>query len=349
MSVRRISSRLRRILHSLATRVPKIILHRAEVIFPALTTSMTVCVTEVEIVSRQEIGHLAVPQIIYVKPENCINNVEYSCDLDNKLFTEETNVKGHRAECSFLCDVCKKVFKSHKSLQVHKCIHSRQCRGSCDVCQKVIKKRNYLQVHKRIHSGEFCYSCDVCGKSFVQLSHLRGHVQIHSGKRPFFCDVCNKSFTERRNYKRHCQTIHCGEQSFSCDVCKKSYSSLSDLKRHLLIHSGKRSFVCSVCKKSFTQLATLKRHELIHSGDRPYSCDVCKESFTRLHILRVHLKTHKRCAGSFSQHSAELEPWTFVARIYPSYLIPLHFPSSTELSSHVCVLEVITLNVAAYK
>jgi len=40
MSVRRISPRLQKILHSLATRVPKVVLHRAEDIFPALNTSL---------------------------------------------------------------------------------------------------------------------------------------------------------------------------------------------------------------------------------------------------------------------------------------------------------------------
>jgi hypothetical protein len=40
MSVRLISPRLQNILHSLATRVPKIVLHRAEDLFPVLNTSM---------------------------------------------------------------------------------------------------------------------------------------------------------------------------------------------------------------------------------------------------------------------------------------------------------------------
>jgi len=40
MSVKRISSRLQKILHSLATRVPKVVLHRAEDIFPTLNTSL---------------------------------------------------------------------------------------------------------------------------------------------------------------------------------------------------------------------------------------------------------------------------------------------------------------------
>jgi hypothetical protein len=40
MNKRRISSRLRMILHSLATKVPKILLYRAEDMFPALKTSV---------------------------------------------------------------------------------------------------------------------------------------------------------------------------------------------------------------------------------------------------------------------------------------------------------------------
>jgi len=40
MSVRLISPRLQNMLHSLATRVPKIVLHRAEDLFPVLNTSM---------------------------------------------------------------------------------------------------------------------------------------------------------------------------------------------------------------------------------------------------------------------------------------------------------------------
>jgi hypothetical protein len=40
MSVRRILPRLLKILHSVTTRVPKIVLPRAEDLFPALPTSM---------------------------------------------------------------------------------------------------------------------------------------------------------------------------------------------------------------------------------------------------------------------------------------------------------------------
>jgi hypothetical protein len=53
--------------------------------------------------------------------------------------------------------------------------------------------------------------------------------------------------------------------------------------------------------------------------------------------------------GVFPALSAELEPWTFVARITPSYWVPLHFPSCPEFTSYLRVIEEITLNLAAYK
>jgi hypothetical protein len=40
MSARRISQRLQKILHYLASRVPKIVLHQAEDIFPSLLTGL---------------------------------------------------------------------------------------------------------------------------------------------------------------------------------------------------------------------------------------------------------------------------------------------------------------------
>jgi hypothetical protein len=57
------------------------------------------------------------PQFIYVKPDSFVDDVKYHCDLDDPLFTEETNLKKCKAECSYVCDVCNKVFKSQKSLQ----------------------------------------------------------------------------------------------------------------------------------------------------------------------------------------------------------------------------------------
>jgi hypothetical protein len=53
--------------------------------------------------------------------------------------------------------------------------------------------------------------------------------------------------------------------------------------------------------------------------------------------------------GVFPALSTELEPRTFVARITPSYLVPLHFPSWPEFTSYLRMIVELTLNLAAYK
>jgi hypothetical protein len=74
----------------------------------------TASVPEVaEIVSRQETGHLTAPEIVPVTSENDISNEDHYFDVDNELFTEETNVTEHRAECSCLCGVCNEVCRAN--------------------------------------------------------------------------------------------------------------------------------------------------------------------------------------------------------------------------------------------
>ena len=83
-----------------------------------------------------------------------------------------------------------------------------------------------------------------------------------------------------------------------------------------------------------------------YRGYSPAVCSVTQCIFlkeTSMFILEVGV-----VQGVFPAPSAVLDPWTFVARIDPSYLFPLHFPSWPELSSYVRVLEVTTLNLAAY-
>jgi hypothetical protein len=46
---------------------------------------------------------------VYVKPDSFVGDVKYHCDLDDPLYTEETNFKKHKTECSYVCDVRKKV------------------------------------------------------------------------------------------------------------------------------------------------------------------------------------------------------------------------------------------------
>jgi predicted SprT family Zn-dependent metalloprotease len=61
---------------------------------------------------RQQIEHIAVPQINCEQSERCASDVHYHCDVDSKLVTKEISVQQHKVESSYFCDLCKKSLKS---------------------------------------------------------------------------------------------------------------------------------------------------------------------------------------------------------------------------------------------
>ncbi|XP_023725963.1 gastrula zinc finger protein XlCGF52.1-like [Cryptotermes secundus] len=144
-----------------------------------------------------------------------------------------------------------------------------------------------------VHGEEQQYSCDECSESFSQQVILRAHQRTHTGERPFCCGICNKSFSSWSHLKTH-QRIHSGEKPFICDVCNKSFISKGGLMKHMYIHTGKPPVCCDVCNKSFSQQSSLKRHQHIHSGEKQFCCDVCNMTFSSQSSLKRHQRIHRK-------------------------------------------------------
>ena len=62
---------------------------------------------------------------------------------------------------------------------------------SFEICKKMFKTKSSLNVHKKIHSGVRPYTCGVCDNSFARKSDLTRHMLVHSGKKDFQCHVCD--------------------------------------------------------------------------------------------------------------------------------------------------------------
>ena len=96
----------------------------------------------------------------------------------------------------------------------------------------------------------------------------------HSDHLSFECDLCEKRFTQKKNLKRHRETVHgqqksnylnlTGEQETNpCDTCGANFTRIDNLNRHIhLAHlQDMIKFTCRYCKKQFDKKWVLNRHE----------------------------------------------------------------------------------------
>jgi hypothetical protein len=94
-------------------------------------------------------------------------------------------------------------------------------------------------------------------------------------------------------------------------------------------------------------------HKLINLFNTCVHANAHWETTLEIHFLYLVNKEiyyiFKTVPGVFPALSVELEPWTFVARITPSYLIPLNFPSCPEFTSYLRMIEEITPIPAVFK
>ena len=53
------------------------------------------------------------------------------------------------------------------------------------------------------------YTCNVCNKQLLQKRNLKRHMEsVHAGKRPFFCGPCGQKFASKQILERHMIGIH---------------------------------------------------------------------------------------------------------------------------------------------
>ncbi|XP_061929914.1 zinc finger protein ZFP2 isoform X11 [Apis cerana] len=218
------------------------------------------------------------------------------------------------------CNVCHKVFKKKKYLNVHKTLHGAP--HICHVCGAKLTSEYYLKIHIRRHNKEFTEFCEICNKGFYLKATLKTHMSVHTDDKPCTCEICHKSFgnrvylrshmkihsqpENRRKYKceicgfetfysycykEHLWT-HTGESQVACEVCGKLIRR-QYMKIHIRIHTGEKPEVCEFCGKAFSSRKYLIKHRRTHTGERPYKCKICEKRFTQRGTLSAHLRRHE--------------------------------------------------------
>src|SRR5277367_4535194 len=169
--------------------------------------------------------------------------MDHQCRRCKKTFNRRFNLDRHEKSCKVVpkpkvstkCPKCQKTL----SRSDHKNRHLRTCKGKqakipqCDVCRRKFKSEKTLANHKiRCVSKRFL--CEICGDLSETLRALNFHKRVQHDIYAYPCDKCDSRFTAKAKLTQHCRYRHpIGGAVYECEECSRAFSSARFLNRHV--------------------------------------------------------------------------------------------------------------------
>ncbi|KAJ9578854.1 hypothetical protein L9F63_004913 [Diploptera punctata] len=296
-------SDLLKTLRSLEERIPKISLHKIDIICPLLQDSLSAKLVE-KLLDKHQFCAACREEFVKDLPSENTNKTH------GVLTSRTNNVTGHE-EKTPVCQICSETFTTYVDLNLHQKTHNKEINllnGSssgnvngintsneenskiykCSICSKIYKRASHLNQHKlEVHSGEKPFKCSICSEIFKRASHLKRHMLSHSDEKINICSICSTILKNKSDLILH-NCLDSGSRPYKCNVCMKTFKQSQLMNRHKLeVHFGERPFKCLICSKAFKRLCALKQHKLTHSKEKEFKC-LCSKSFKTRHELNQH-------------------------------------------------------------
>ena len=257
---------------------------------------------------------------------------EYGCQACLKLFSKPDELQKHlmdiHAHHLFRCALCKEMFDSKVSIQVHFAVkHSNECKVyKCTRCALIFRSQSEFEIHIRVthlrrnknqqsqnnqhnsqrsnqqqHTQGGAYRCLLCPLSLPTEAELTAHISTH--QRQFQCSLCEEAFHVEFLLDKHMQTRHNSELNGNVPQPENL------VKTRNSPHSDTR---CGMCDAEFTNEALLVSHrKQVHnlkqsgiSGGAKVAaatlslfCAYCSEACKSRADLESHMKTHQGTGG----------------------------------------------------
>lgn len=188
-----------------------------------------------------------------------------------------------RADGSFKCGHCGKLFTRNWYLKQHIKLHSNEKPFACDHCDKRFLNSSNLKQHMRTHSIE--YRCCVCNKTCISQAALKEHTMKHD------TDEAKKSSARTRTEKAEDLRV----QRLHCNFCKQTFVDDRRLKEHIQTHTRETPYHCDKCDKAFRYNSTLMKHMKLHDGSAMFSFQL--KQVSRVNKNASGLSTSTRQSG----------------------------------------------------
>ncbi|XP_070575621.1 zinc finger protein 423-like [Ptychodera flava] len=246
-------------------------------------------------------------------------NVEYCCQSCSKSFLKPDELQKHlfdiHAHHLYKCSMCKEVFDSKVSVQVHFAIkHSNEYKlFKCTKCGVVFRKESDLHLHIRmdhLHHSTRMYRCLFCHMAFHSEVEFQCHLTTH--KKQFECGLCDAAFPTQQMLDIHSANKHSNsaelpkkeEDVASVKVKTEPESELDSPRSEVSIaRSSSREGTSEPGKIEQCQSQEMLTIGYPHtiSQQKPvngYPCDVCGAVFS----VKILLENHQ-----ILEHSAQLQ------------------------------------------
>jgi uncharacterized Zn-finger protein len=92
-------------------------------------------------------------------------------DIYNTVSTQSDTPKApccHKVKKPYKCDLCDKKFASEVNLKRHGCVHSEGKSHKCDICNEEFSVSAALRIHSLINLGMKTHKCDICLREFTR-------------------------------------------------------------------------------------------------------------------------------------------------------------------------------------
>ena len=276
-----------------------------------------------------------------------------------------THFKGVSKE--YVCKDCGKSFKKPDELQKHLFeIHAHHL-FKCSLCKEVFDSKVSIQVHFAVkHSNEYkIFNCTKCGSVYNAEAELIAHVKSeHLKIQPFKCIFCSQNFATDVEFQCHL-TTH--SKQFRCPFCNAPYDSQDALDIHMQaahdhvggtsallrsdaagearedtlgrasVESGKKS--SSVTSEASPKIPKAKEDSSADEVAGCFTCQICDIMFPLKSLLEKHREQEHNITARSASIKMEMTRSINVADQvkgkFSCQICPEQFASKFEMMKHL--------------